>query len=498
MSPSHARGQGLSPCAWLTRSSPLSPVSRTVAGPLLSLLFPTKQLILERKAEIAFEAAAHPSKHTNRLDNSAASLVVIVHDLDTTARLLEASVSTLAPGMKAHLDVANYILPGELHTHTELGTGLFRSPEELAAKQAIKDTLAAVHRRGLTSSVTVLTTENPVADAAVHIQAADPHLVVTDWPASQDERNRLHDLVVNSTQNFVLWGGNTGAAPAGVADKHAELHANGNGTIKEDVEVGPTATAPRHGRSDSDVPQLVRSRESEQDLAALGTAHAKHSRAGDGVTVSELWHPSQPLPSLRNLLTDSHTQDVFVEGCMVLLWDRWARLQQRALQALPSALRPSPPMSASDAADLNDDDGDAEANEAANQHTVMKDGSVVTPQTMAVAAAASLSPKFTKVIVTGWPVSEVECAEIIRWLQSLENTAMLAGGPTNRLTMSGGRDSLERQDMRPSSFRHSSSQRPSVDEPRVLIEPSNMKDGHTGVLDRTLSVRIVSGNDSAV
>ena len=440
---------------------------------------------------MAFEAAAHPSKHTNRLDTAAASLVVIVHDLDSTGRLLEASVSTLAPGMKAHLEVANFILPGELHMHTELGTGLFRSPEEVAAKQSIKDTLAAVHRRGLTSSVTVLTTENPAVDAAVHIQAADPHLVVTDWPATQDERNRLHDLVVNSTHNFVLWGGNTGAVPMRGADK-GEMD-GGNGTIQEE---GPPA--PHHGRSDSDVPQLVRSRESEQDLAALGTAHAKHSRAGDGVTVSELWHPSQPLPSLRNLLTDSHTQDVFVEGCMVLLWDRWARLQQRALQALPSALRPSPPMSASDAADLNDDDGDAEANEAANQHTVMKDGSVVTPQTMAVAAAASLSPKFTKVIVTGWPVSEVECAEIIRWLQSLENTAMLAGGPTNRLTMSGGRDSLERQDMRPSSFRHSSSQRPSVDEPRVLIEPSNMKDGHTGVLDRTLSVRIVSGNDSAV
>jgi hypothetical protein len=458
-----------------------------VAGPLLSLLFPTKQLILERKADLAFEAAAHPAKHTNRLDSTAASLVVIVHDLDSTGRLLEASVSTLAPGMKAHLDVANYILPGELHSHTELGTGLFRSPEELAAKQSLKDTLAAVHRRGLTSSVTVLTTENPVVDAAVHIQAADPHLVVTDWPATQDERNRLHDLVVSSSHNFVLWGGNTGAAPRRGADKHGDL-AGGNGTIHEDG-----APSPSHGRSESDVPQLLRSRESEQDLAALDAARRHHTHGGEEVAVAELWHPSQPLPSLRMLLTDSHTQDVFVEGCMAHLWARWAQLQARAMQALPSALRPSPPMTPSEAMDLNDDDGDAEANEAANQHTVMKNGSVVTPQTMAVAAAASLSPKFTKVIVTGWPVGEVECAEIIRWLQSLENTAMLAGGQAPGVST---RESLEGQDLqRPSSFRVSSSQRPSVDEPRVLIEPGHRKEG---VLDRSFSVRIVPGSDSPV
>lgn len=438
---------------------------------------------------MAFEAAAHPSKHTNRLDTAAASLVVIVHDLDSTSRLLEASVSTLAPGMKAHLEVANFILPGELHMHTELGTGLFRSPEEVAAKQSIKDTLAAVHRRGLTSSVTVLTTENPAVDAAVHIQAADPHLVVTDWPATQDERNRLHDLVVNSTHNFVLWGGNTGAVPMRGADK-GEMD-GGNGTIQEE---GPPA--PHHGRSDSDVPQLVRSRESEQDLAAMGAAR-KNAHGGEGVAISELWNPSQPLPSMRMLLTDSHTQDVFVEGCMALLWARWARFQARALQALPTSLRPSPPMSPSEAMDLSDDDGDAEENEAANQHTVMKNGSVVTPQTMAVAAAASLSPKFTKVIVTGWPEGELECADIIRWLQSLHNTAMLARGQVSRRALPM-RESLEGQDLQqPSSFRMSSAQRPSVDEPRILIEPGLGKDGH-GVLERTISVRIVSGTDSPV
>jgi len=393
--------------------------------------------------------------------------------------------------MKAHLDVTNYILPGELHTNTELGTGLFRSPEELAAKQSIKDTLAAVHRRGLTSSITVLTTENPVGEAAVHIQAADPHLVVTDWPATQDERDRLHDLVVNSSQNFVLWGGNAGAAPK----KAGKLNGS-NGTIMEDADDVPSA--PKHGRSDSDVPQLVRSRDSEQDLASMN----KRSNGRDAVTSAETWHPSQPLPSMRMLLTDSHTQDVFVEGFMAFLWGGWSKIKVRAVQALPSSLRPSPTMSLSDVLDLNDDDGDAEANEAANQHTVLRDGSVVTPQTMAVAAAKSLSPEFTKVIVTGWPVGELECAEIIRWLQSLENTAMLAGAPTKGRLSFSQRESL---DSPTQSFRIPSAQRPSLDEPRILIEPRPMMDElPTGTdahnqhrrLDRRVSVRFIPGNDN--
>jgi hypothetical protein len=38
--------------------------------------------------------------------------------------------------------------------------------------------------------------------------------------------------------------------------------------------------------------------------------------------------------------------------------------------------------------------------------TSATDAGLVTPQTMAVAAASSLSPKFGKLIVTGWPSGE--------------------------------------------------------------------------------------------
>jgi hypothetical protein len=60
---------------------------------------------------------------------------------------------------------------------------------------------------------------------------------------------------------------------------------------------------------------------------------------------------------------------------------------------------------------------------AATRVTSHDDAGIVTPQTMAVAAASALSPKFSKLLVTGWPAGERERAELVAFVHDVERDA---------------------------------------------------------------------------
>jgi|APGre2960657444_1045066.scaffolds.fasta_scaffold03659_2 hypothetical protein len=349
-------------------------ITTAMAGPLLSIIFPPNQLVKERAADMAANAAAKGKP----LNDGVARLVVLVHDAQSGSKLLEAAVATLAPNMRAHLDVAQFSPPGELHTQTEMGTGLLCSPEEMNAKSMLQAQVAAVERRSLTSRVTVRTTDEPLQEALVHIHALNPQLVVTDWPQGPEERARLRDLVVASPCTVVLWGGfSPTAAPAASAVADAAAAAHGKGGEEGQVVVP--------------IPQAPVARQ-----------------------------PKKTRPSLLLLLRSDAAQDEFVDDTMARAWASAARAQAALLARLPAFFKRDPALG--NAAAEEDEDEDEEHGGGDPKHArVRVDKSVVTPQTMAVAAASSLSPKFSKLMITGWPTGEYECAELIKFLRDVEH-----------------------------------------------------------------------------
>ena len=385
-------------------------ITTAMAGPLLGLLFNSRQLVLERAADNAASA---------KVSRGAAQLVVLVHDTQSSAKLLNAAVSTLAPNMRAHLDVALFCPPRELHAQTEMGTGLFRSPEEVNARTVLKEQLSAVQRRGMSSSVTVRTTEDPVAEALVHIRARDPQLVVTDWPASEEERAQLKELVVGSPCTVVLWGGYSPTMS----------HSAGAGS--------PAPAAPAHKGLPVEAVVPMPSAESN-GIASLPSSRIKQQH--------------KPRSTLLELLRNEAAQDDFADDVMNAVWRGLASAQAAIERRLPAFMQPD--AAAADAARLarEEDFDDDEHGDPHGAPRVKSDPSVVTPQTMAVAAASSLSPKFSKLMVTGWPDNSEECAELVKFLHdgASPNTVlsrhymlMLRRAPFVLLTRSGARGHLE-------------------------------------------------------
>lgn len=75
-------------------------ITTAMAGPLLTLVFPARQLVIEKQMDIQAAAAAKGKK----MDASVARIVVLVHNVSKHKKLLEAAVSTLtSPHLKAHL-----------------------------------------------------------------------------------------------------------------------------------------------------------------------------------------------------------------------------------------------------------------------------------------------------------------------------------------------------------------------------------------------------------
>jgi hypothetical protein len=364
-------------------------ITTAMAGPLLSIIFTPRQLVLEKAADNAANAKAKTGGRA--LAPGVAQLVVLVHDTARGSKLLSAAVSTLAPNMRAHLDVAQFSPPGELHTQTEMGTGLLRSPEEVNARGTLKEQLAGVERRGLTSSVTVRTTEDPVADSLMHIRARNPQLVVTDWPQHEDERARLKELVVASPCTVVLWGGYSPNMPS----------SSGGASPPPPP---PGSAAPREGGKD-------------EGMSSRGNGLASLSQALPGAT-----RPlPKPRPTLRELLRNEAAQDELADEVMAKVWHGLATMQAAISARLPAFMRADAAATAGHDEDIDDDEEEGHGGEGHGRVRVKSDSSVVTPHTMAVAAASSLSPKFSKLMVTGWPENDRDCAELVKFLHDVEH-----------------------------------------------------------------------------
>ncbi len=378
-------------------------ITTAMAGPLLSLIFPPQQLVLEKALDNAASAVAQGKPDAP----DGAQLVVLVHDTARGAKLLSAAVSTLAPNMRAHLDVAQFSPPGELHTQTEMGTGLLRSPEEVNARDTLREQLTGVERRGLTSSITVRTTEDPVADSLMHIRARAPQLVVTDWPQHEDERQRLKELVVASPCTVVLWGGYspTMAAPTPAFVAPADASASAGGAAAENG----SGSAPR----------------------PLTTSPA----AAGLPTTRPL---PKPRPTLRELLRDEAAQDELADELVNRVWSEAARLRKASERWLPAACHYDAAAAAEQREAQREEEAEAHGG-GGGAPRVKEDNSVVTPQTMAVAAASSLSPKFSKLMVTGWPENDRECAELVKFLHDVEHEVV-----AKRLSLEARRSAAER------------------------------------------------------
>lgn len=361
-------------------------ITTTSTGPLLRLVFPPAALIREHEAAIVAEKrdAAGP-------EEGAARLVVLPHDVANTPRLLSAAVATLAAGMRAHVSVARFSTPADVEQHTELTTGLLVTPEEVRATAALKEQLAAVARPNLSSAVTSITTDNMLGDTIVHLRAVAPQLVVTDWPSSQENRQKLRALVAASPCTVVVWGG--GGAPE----------------LKPADEQPPTAEA-----------------------------------------AAEPAPKGPPQPRWRKALALLHrdsAQDAFVDAASKKLHETLDAVCER----LPPFLRCC----------REDDDEEGPVGAADEPQTAPasprvisgEDASeLVTPQTMAVAAASSLSPKFSKLIVTGWPAGERERAELVAFVHDVERDASTAMRRASRQASSNvpflRRNASSRNDLR--------------------------------------------------
>jgi len=358
-------------------------ITTAAAGPLLCILFPPARLIAEKKADLEERDAAKaqkeggPSCKFGGQEEGAARIVVMPHDVCNVERLLAAAVATLSPGMRAHLSVARFSAPSEGPANSELGTGLQRTPAEVLAKRLIKEQLAAVSlsRPDLSSAVDVRAAEDPLADALVHIRAVAPQVVVTDWPQDKGDRALLKALVMALHCTVVLWGG--GTAP--------QLPPPEAPAVEEPAAKG-----------------------------AEGAAPAPAQRRGT----------LQKLRSLRAVLLDEKTQDAAADEVEA----KAAELKAALLARVPQRLRR---VSISDSADDEGSDADGDAGgaelvpQAPSPRVESADaGAVITPHTMAVAAASALSPKFERLIVSGWPQGERERAELMAFIREVEQAGL--------------------------------------------------------------------------
>ena len=131
---------------------------------------------------------------------------------------------------------------------------------------------------------------------------------------------------------------------------------------------------------------------------------------------SRIKQQHKPRPTLLELLRNEAAQDDFADEVMNAVWRGLASAQAAIERRLPAFMQPD--AAAADAARLarEEDFDDDEHGDPHGAPRVKSDPSVVTPQTMAVAAASSLSPKFSKLMVTGWPDNSEECAELVKFL----------------------------------------------------------------------------------
>jgi hypothetical protein len=393
-------------------------ITTAAAGPLLRLLFSPAQLVKEHAADLAADTEAAPGGKPPPADEASvapgtARLVVLPHDVASASKLLAAAVATLAPGMRAHVAVVRFCTPADLHARTELGTGLLRSPEEVLSKAQLEEAVRAIARPNLTTAVTVATTEDPLGDALVHIRAAAPQLVVTDWPAAPEARARLRALVVHSPCTVVLWGG--GGTPADSSPR-------GGAKLPSAAEDGDGATAAA-AAADVPTPALP---------PTASHPSAPHRRRG---------------AALLAVLRDEKAQDALVDAAAA----RLKRMSDALIARLPERLRRSDD---SDDDELPSDEESAPpppsppahggsielqphalgaappspTTDAASQLRVTANDAagVVTPHTMAVAAASSLSPKFSKLMVTGWPRDAAERSELVAFVHFVEQDVALA------------------------------------------------------------------------
>jgi hypothetical protein len=126
-------------------------------------------------------------------------------------------------------------------------------------------------------------------------------------------------------------------------------------------------------------------------------------------------------PSLKELLRNDAAQDEFCDDMVALVWLRAAQLSAALEARLPAFMQTDTAAHASDD-EGDDDEGDEHGHGGGGgAPRVKSDASIVTPQTMAVAAASSLSPKFSKLMVTGWPENERDCAELVKFLHDVEH-----------------------------------------------------------------------------
>lgn len=451
-------------------------ITTVVAGPALTLTFPPKQLVKERAAEM-HAAALSRGKSVKAGD---AQLVVYVHDLKSVPRLLDAAVCTLPPAIRAHLDVCHYTLPGILSEPSEMGTGLQRSPEETIVESAIREHLSSVVRKGLTSRVTVATTTHPVDDALVHLHALQPQLLVTDWPEDEAERERLLDLVVAAPCTVVMWGGGGGRArkqQAAAAKAAAESLLAG--VPPPVVMVPPMSPLPADGQSTSAVAAQASMRLSRLASGNSGSSPLMPSASTESITsthgAEDTWGPGSPSPNttaeaqhhhlhrrtasdlplqlepappgtpyLRRLLRDERLQDEAVDAGMAWIWRSIETMQVKMVAALPARLRPDAGGNIlSDAEEDEEEEDEGGHSMAMTTRITVKgaDSGVVTPETMAVAAASSLSPVSLKVVVTGWPESPAECAKLVAFIQNVE-TQLAARRENARMSRDGGPGSV--------------------------------------------------------
>ena len=119
--------------------------------------------------------------------------------------------------------------------------------------------------------------------------------------------------------------------------------------------------------------------------------------------------PRKRLATLQLLLTDEAFLDAAVAGAMGRLY--------AAGGALAPWLRPGEP----DEERVRHRD-EVAAEEAGGEQRVLSaaTASLVTVETMAVAAASNLSPKFSRVMVTGWPADSEGCSRLMAFLTDTE------------------------------------------------------------------------------
>jgi len=396
-------------------------ITTAVAGPLLSLIYPPSALLAERKAELSRKAvqkavlppSAPPSSGSplppHAKEDGTARVVVLLHDIRHVARLIDAAMATLAPGLKAFLAVAQFQRSSDGaggNPASELGPGLLRSAGELAAKREIKaqlrdaEAVAAAHMQTHTE---VRLCDDPGLEALAYIKAVAPQVVVTDWPEDAEARARLQGLATalvcagHAAPTLVLWGG-----PDAMAETASPLAVR---TI--------STSPPSQPRG-----QLLQQQEKEPEQPAASKEATQHTVAFQQRTLRNSFRGAVLL------LHDADAQDAAVDAASAKL-KSWAT---RAAECVPLRVRL---FCASWCSVDEEDDGDDEEVEKESgtppsprvESTAA--GAVVTRHTMAMGAAQSLSPKAgDKIVVCGWPRGADEVRQVAAFLQGVEHNAI--------------------------------------------------------------------------